>query len=110
MNLADTIRAILTEEVQTSRDPDWNGIEPDSIESAAKRLVALYSDRYEWGTRKIWTPRYGGHTEDHECSSERDARDRVTYWESTTKRQGPSERLASFQVIRRTVGPWELAP
>lgn len=100
MSMADAIREILDEEFAEVGFP----------ESAVERLVALHGERYEWGTRKTWTPRYGGHTEDHECSSERDARDRVTYWESTTKRQGASERLASFQVIRRTVGPWELAP
>jgi hypothetical protein len=96
MNLADTIRAILAAEVQTSPDPDWNGIDPASIQSATARLVALFGDRYQWGTRKTWTPEYGGHTEDQECSSERDARDRVASWQWSLKRKGPSDRLASF--------------
>lgn len=112
MSIADAIREILTEEVQTSRDPDWNGIEPDSIESAVKRLVALYSDRYEWGIRKTWKPEYGGHTIDQECSSEREARDSVAKWTWTLRQQHKrtydSSRLASFQVIRRAVGPWEV--
>jgi hypothetical protein len=111
VSLADTIHAILTEEVQTSPDPDWNGIDPASIESATARLVALFGDQYEWGIRKTWSAEMGGHTEDEIRGSEQDARDRVTDWKWRPSQYKPSRastRITSLQLIRRMVGPWEV--
>lgn len=102
MSIADAIREILDEEFAVVGYP----------ESAVERLAALIGDRYEWGIRKTWRPAYGGHTEDQECSSERTARDRVERWAWTLRQQQKrtydTSRLASFQLIRRAVGSWEV--
>jgi len=62
--------------------------------------------KYEWAISKTWSEEFGGHTEINECTSERDAREKVADWERVRNRPG-RVRLTDMHVLRRPVGDWE---
>jgi hypothetical protein len=61
---------------------------------------------YEWGVSITWAPDWGDGTEVKECTSEGDARARVSHWRERQKR-ARSERVTDMHLVRRPVGAWE---
>lgn len=63
----------------------------------------MAEQRYQWGTREVWSD---GYTSDQMHSGEGDARDRIRYYRRG-KQFGQMSNLMDLCLIRRPVGEWE---